>query len=49
MGQSLTIGLLQADKGTVHLLQKETMAAASYISRFILIIILQAILGGQAN
>jgi hypothetical protein len=35
-GQSLTIGLLQADYGTVHLFQKNTMAATSYISRFIL-------------
>lgn len=55
MGQSLTIGLLQADYGTVHLLQKNTMAATSYISRFILNITLQyestvyAILGRQAN
>jgi hypothetical protein len=46
---SLTIGLLQADNGTVHLLQKETMAATSYISSFILNITLQAILGRQAN
>ena len=55
MGQSLIIGLLQADCGTVHLLQKKTVADNSYISRFIFNITLQfestvyAILGRQAN
>jgi len=55
MGQSLTTGLLQADYGTVHLLQKKTLAATSYISRIILNITLQfestvyAILCRQVN